>query len=598
MEKTNINVHELLTKINRMTNKEFSKEILFITYLLKENPYNDDFKIVKHYWFESNDFVNDWKRVFELLDDYSEKGNGILRDLIIDAEKTIMFYLGEHAKENSTLYRIVMELVNSATTKELRELLLKYFDDERSREMLSTSSSVVKLSKRLLSIHHGESVLDLCSGKGRFLSSINETDDLTGIEINNDNLKDAYLYCLLNGIQPILSHQDALTFGGKRFDKIFCEYPWGYTYNRPLQSLGCEKWSPLPIKDLKRSMTSWLFIAKALSLLEKNGVAVIHCNDGALFSTYERDVRKLAINNGLIKAVISMPQRMHYSTGVSSSILILSYGNKSVRFIDASSFGVVDPQTKCKVLGDEDIKKIIALLNSDVQNERAVTINNNKIEESYLNVARYLQPTIAPVTVKHGKKLEDVIDLLIQSVVANSSFLTDDSLTGIKVLSSSDIKDGTVDIAKLPYLSKDGLSSLPKNWDKFILQNGDVVMTNKSTVIKSAIVDINGEKVVLFGSLYGIRVKLNQMLPAYLCTFINSNAGQMLLKTIQTGTVISMITRSNLKNLVVPCPDILEQAKVCENISIILEMIRDSKERIIKLQKTYESSFDELLTEE
>ena len=548
--------------------------------------------------FNKGDFIYDWKTAINYLYDYSEKRDSVFHDLIIDSEKILSFYLDGHLREIPDFSVIVKTFVNLVTLEELRDVLSRYINNDRSREMVATSSSVVELTKRLLSVNQSESVLDLCSGKGKFLSSINESNDLTGIEINNDSLKDSFLSCLLNDKHPVLCHQDALTYSGKEFDKIFCEYPWGYIYNRPLQTLGCEKWKPLSIKDLKRSMTSWLFIAKVLSLLKKDGIAIVHCNDGALFSTYESDVRKLAISKGLIKGVISLPQKMNLATGVSSSLLVLSYGNESIRFVDASSFGTISTFTKCKVLKSEDIERIVSLFNSNEKNEHAVTVANNKIEESYLNVARYLQPTVAPISIKHGKKLDDVIDTLIKSVVANSSYLKDDSTTGIKVLSSSDIKDGAVDISKLPYLSKEGLSSLPKNWEKAILQNGDVVMTNKSTVIKSAIVEISDEKVILFGSLYGIRLKADQMLPTYLCSFINSNAGQMLLKTIQTGTIISMITAGNLKNLVVPCPDIPEQVKVCENISITLEMIRESRERIVKLQKTYESSFDELLTEE
>ena len=264
MEKTNLNSYELLAQINRMANEEFSKELLFITYFLKKNPYNDDLEDIKHYWFDSDNFIDDWRLAINSLYDYSEKRDNIFHDLIIDAEKILTFYLDGHLRDIRDFSSIVKNFVNSVTVEELRDILSKYLNDDRSREMIATSSSVVELTKRLLSINHDESVLDLCSGKGKFLSSINESDDLTGIEINNDSLKDSFLSCLLNDKHPVLCHQDALTYSGKEFDKIFCEYPWGYIYNRPLQSLGCEKWKPLSIKDLKRSMTSWLFIAKVL----------------------------------------------------------------------------------------------------------------------------------------------------------------------------------------------------------------------------------------------------------------------------------------------------------------------------------------------
>ena len=598
MEKTVSKSTDLLNQINRIANKEFLKEIYFITYLLKKNPFNDDLEEAKMWWFESDNFVEDYRKTINFLLEYSEKKDETLHELIIDADGLLSFYLNGNFTRIPVFSELIRNLLDVISIEELKEQLMKCLFDERSRDMSATSSSIVELTKQLLSVKQNDAVLDLCCGKGKLLNSINESNDLTGVEINNDCLKDAYLACLISDKNPKILHQDALTYKGGEFDKIFCEYPWGYIYDHPLQSLGCEKWKPLAIKDIKRSMTSWLFIAKVLSLLKRNGVAVVHCNDGALFSTYEREVRKLAIEKGLVKGVISLPRKMYLAANITTSLLILSMGNKSVRFVDASSFGAVNSITKTTYLKEEEIEKIISLFNSEEDGDFAVTVKNENIEESYLNVSKFLKPNVAPVRNRQGKKLEDVIEDLIKSVVSNSSYLTNDSASGIKVLSSSDIKDGAVDVAKLPYLSEEAIELLPKNWEKSVLNSGDVIMTNKSTVIKSAIVEINDEKVILFGSLYGIRLKKDVMVPIYLCSFINSNAGQMLLKTIQTGTVISMITSANLKDLVVPCPSIPDQIKLCEDISITLEMIRESRERILKLQKTYESSFDELLTEE
>ena len=532
---------------------------------------------------------------------YSEGKDPVLHDLMLDAQDVLDFYLRGHLKEIKGFSTTLINFINEASVEELKLVLLDCLKTNKFNEPFSTPISIAKLSKELLSIEKTDNVLDLCSGNGKFLSLVDETESSFGVDINNGALKEAYVYCLLHNKLPVIFHQDALTFKGIKnfeFNKIFCHYPWGIIYDRPLQSLGCEKWNPLPIKDLKRSMASWLFISKTLSLLDKNGVAVVYCNDGSLFSTYEMDIRRRAIDSGLIKGVIALPQKTNMVTNVSSSLLVLSYGNESIRFVDATSFGSINPENKCREFSDEEIKEIINLFNSKEESSKAISIKNDKIDEPYLNVNNYLNPQKSLVTFNNGKQIEDILDTLVKSVVSKSSYLTNDSTTGIKVLSSSDIKDGFVDINTLPYLSQAGVEALPRNWKNNILKNGDVVMTNKSTVIKSAVVDINDEKVILFGSLYGLRVKKDVMIPAYLSSFINSNAGQLLLRTIQTGTIISMITVSNFRTLLVPCPEIPEQVKKCEEISSTLEMIKESQDRLLKLKKNYESSFDELLKEE
>ena len=113
-------------------------------------------------------------------------------------------------------------------------------------------------------------------------------------------------------------------------------------------------------------------------------------------------------------------------------------------------------------------------------------------------------------------------------------------------------------------------------------------MTNKSTVIKSAITHLGDEKVVLFGSLYGLKVDTNKMSPMVLNAFINSDSGQMILKTIQTGTVIAMITVANLKNCIIPCPslqdqfDFVDKYKIEDKLDFIMDKITNEHINLLR----------------
>lgn len=598
MENLSRETKNLLTEIEIVSNDEFVKALSFVTFYLRANPYNDEISLERHNWFETDNIVYDFDCTMGRLVPLCELQDKLLYDVMLDCDKILSFYFQGHLRETEGFSHIVHLFVNLATEEELEAILKDIIINERTKSSCFTSVSIIDLAKRILEIKNTDYVVDLCSGKGTFLSSVTESNLINGIEIDYENIKDSFILCLLSGRRANLIHQDGLTYSGMEFDKVFCEYPWSYIYNRPLQLLDCEKWKPLPVKDIKRSMTSWLFIAKTASILKKDGIAVVHCNEGALFSTYEKEIRELAVQKGLIKGVIALPSRMSPFSGVASSLLILSRGNEKIRFIDATDFGKINPKTKCVELSGEEIEQIVSLFNSDLDSKNAVTVDNKDIQQSYLNCLRYTQPKKAPVEVNNGKKVKEIVNAYIKSVISNSSYLTDNPTTGIKVLCSSDIKDGSFSVDQIKYLSKDGVDLLPKNWKQNILQDGDVIVTNKSTTIKAAITETKGHTIIMFGSLFGLRLKQELIIPLYLCGFINSNAGQLLLKSIQTGTIISMITMSNLNELVIPCPSISEQNKVCDQMLITIEMIREARNRIAILQNNYESFFDEFLSED
>ncbi|MFR8428087.1 MAG: N-6 DNA methylase [Roseburia inulinivorans] len=60
---------------------------------------------------------------------------------------------------------------------------------------------------------------------------------------------------------------------------------------------------------------------------------------------------------------------MYSNTGIACSLLVLSRNNKNIRMIDATE--MVSVGRRQNVLSDENISKIIELLNTDDDNSRA-----------------------------------------------------------------------------------------------------------------------------------------------------------------------------------------------------------------------------------
>ena len=601
MEHLTKNEVELTTRLNSAyMGKDGIAALSFFTHQIHNPPLGIDFAGASDAWFKNPEFPLDGpielQGIIHSLAESEDPRISMYGRFCVDQFQILWYYMD--GRDSKAIGSVTHEFVNGVSDTGLKWLALSEFRAPKGGYGdYGTPRSLCVLANSILAVEKGETIADLCSGRGNFLSQYAEFESY-GFEISPDAISNAVGICALEGSYPTFKQQDVLTLNGERFDKIFCEYPWGYRYERPIQALGCENWKPLPVKDLKRSMMSWLFIAKALSLVGKKGMVVIHANDGALFSTYESDIRKEAVEKGLLKAVISLPNNIMEWTGVASSFLVFSRGNSSVRFVDASKMGTIDRNRRV-VLSNEDIKQILSDLETEETTQGSVTVPNSDIlaRGASLSPKAYLNPELRAASIPNGKTIAEIGTNIVRSVVSNSRFLVKEAVSEFRVLSSSDIADGRVDISSLPYLAPEGVKELTAKALASVLCDGDVVMTNKSTVIKTAVVETNGEKILLFGSLYGLRLNPSVMNPDYLCAFINSTVGQDSLRSIQTGTVISMITVANLNSFVVPCPPIEEQNRFASNIALTLEMIQDSKERIAKLQKQVAGSFDFLLTE-
>ena len=140
------------------------------------------------------------------------------------------------------------------------------------------------------------------------------------------------------------------------------------------------------------------------------------------------------------------------------------------------------------------------------------------------------------------------------------------------------------DIQAEGYVSND-LKSIKaddkKKYDKFIVEDGDIIITAKNTIIKSAIYRSNEEyKAVLSGNLIAIRVDTKKINPYYLKAFIDSEKGNMAIKSIQTGTSIITINVNSLKDMKISLLNATEQESIGNEYKKNLEMIIDLVDKL------------------
>lgn len=467
----------------------------------------------------------------------------------------------------------------------------------------NTPKSISLLVASLIELKDDQRVADFCCGTGGFLSHLIDSAtskniknvQYCGYDIDFDSIALAKMNMIVRGIENAEIDQcDILSSDHGKFDFIFSEFPFGGVYAKTTKELGSDRWSPIHVDRVSRSSFSWVYMAKAINSLKDDGVAVCVAPQGALFSTYEADVRKQIIESGFLQSVIVLPKLHLPYAGINTTLLIFKKGARNVLFVNTNKFATSEKRRT--FLSKQAIELIADVVRNKKDGEisRLVSADEIRFADYNLLPERYLiNGNNSSIKLPNPKPLEEIKEDVVKSVASDSKQLTSDTTTGIRVVKSSDIENGTFDLEKLEYLKE-----IPTNVDKYLLKSGDILLTNKSTKIKTAIVNIDESvKLVMFGSLYAIRVKKTVSNPYYLQCFLNSNVGNIELAKLQTGTTIQCITLSNLLSLKVPCPSMEEQNEIANAYILKLEMLEDAKIRVEKISKDISELFSNLVEE-
>ena len=129
------------------------------------------------------------------------------------------------------------------------------------------------------------------------------------------------------------------------------------------------------------------------------------------------------------------------------------------------------------------------------------------------------------------------------------------------LLSGVSVKtDGSIDEKQLIQVwEKPG-----KDLAKFLLQEGDVVLLAKGSSLKAAYINKHYASNLILAStnFIIIRSDADKLQGEVLTAYLNSEVGQLALKSIQKGAVIQSITASALRGLCIPVPSKKSQSTI------------------------------------
>lgn len=449
-----------------------------------------------------------------------------------------------------------------------------------------------RLVYKLLKFEKDDIFYDFGSGLGTTLltvyaESLQEgqipVEHLYGSEINN-NLATLSEIALRILIEP--DHfLDCRIDHGDAFVADIPTYTKGYVYqtgsNTYLRDYRVSQLYP-DIIFRHYNQTQWLYVDTLLAHLDKskNSRAVAVLFSRSLSQVEHNDYVQRLISDGWIEGIIELPPILS-GIGVNPYLVVFSQKNETVKMLVASSPRFISmeslrPRYRTAELNVEEIMSVYD--NPDNDNCKVLTLDQLK----GLNT---LVPSRIPYFSLQGERagyvpLESVADIMVGSQYTISSFVRSSAPTGYKVLTSSDIDNGMI--------NWDKLASVEINktlFDKYKVRKGDVIVTTKSSKVKTAVVDIDPkDNVIVTGGMIVVRPNPELLNPTYLKMYLDSDEGGDALKSVQTGTTIVSISLSDFRKIPVPKVDIVKQTIKATRYNDKLSSINAYRDQINKLE--------------
>lgn len=455
--------------------------------------------------------------------------------------------------------------------------------------MYSSPSSLNKLVTKIINLKDGESFCDFGSGDGKLLLNVFDAVHknkfnckYTGYEINAKQvLVSKCLMRMLNVDTTIINCDFMRDIHRGQFDKGYLYPPFGLKYS-------IDEWDSLKgiYGDLftSRTESELLYLLKAFENIKENGKLVTVFTTGAAFRSSGMLARKYLVENNYVEGIISLPARTLGFTAIPIDLWILKKDQKKsnvIKMLDASN-NILDKGSKIAV--ELDVSTIIEEYNN---NAKCVSIEDIKKNEYslYINiyeVEKLTDSILNPVNIEDVCKIEKGSQYTISKFKDQIS----NTPTDYQLLTSINIQDGIVDYDSLPYVYPD-----PKLL-KFKLEEGDIVVTTKSTVVKTFVAnDLPDRNIIVTGGMIILKPDTSKVNPTYVKMFLDSSIGKSEFKSIIKGNTIGFVPFKEFKErMIISCPSLEKQNKLSEQynnmlwtINALTKQLADTKDELANI---------------
>ena len=317
------------------------------------------------------------------------------------------------------------------------EYLLKEFADSAGKKggEFYTPAHVKTLMVRIVKPQEGMTIYDPTVGSGGFLIESRQYVEAIGQNPRNlalygqENNGVTWSICKMNMIlhnipDAHIENEDTLTAPKfvengyvRRFDRVLANPPFSQNYTKANMKFPERfKYGFTPETGKKADL---MFLQHMIASLKDDGILATVMSHGVLFrGGQEKVIRKGIIKDDLIEAIIGLPPKLFYNTGIPACIVVINKNKpkelkNKIFFINADKeYGEGRNQN---YLRHEDIEKIVTVFEKKLEipkYSRLVDIKEIEENDFNLNIRRYVDNSPEP-------EIENVHHHILGSVPKN-----------------------------------------------------------------------------------------------------------------------------------------------------------------------------------
>lgn len=248
-------------------------------------------------------------------------------------------------------------------------------------------------------------------------------------------------------------------------------------------------------------------------------------------------LRKYIAGSYKLNEIASLPSRVFYPyMAINTYILSISQGET-----DAITFS----KYVLNKVGDADVLDVAD--SRLVFSDELADMNNWNVDMAF----SITDETLLQYKASSVKKavLREVADVFRGKAVSSK-----DEFGNIAVVNISNINETGID-----YNNLDTINDEERKVSRYLLEEGDVLITTKGFAIKVAVYEKQPRMVIASSNLCVIRPNSKIINGTYLKLFLESDTGMKLIKSLQRGTTIVNVNYQDLCEIEVPVPPLDEQ---------------------------------------
>lgn len=327
-------------------------------------------------------------------------------------------------------------------------------------------------------------------------------------------------------------------------------------------------------------------------LAQSTDLVICFVSNNFLFRTAagEKHFKQDILNQGILKAVISLPAGLLSNTTIPVSIVVLDKNSstKTVNFIDASTEGFIEKSSRIRNRL-VNVNQIIEAFNAETDSEisKQCSIEDIVANEYNLSPSRYVlseqeQKLTNFLATHKTAKLEELVDIIRPQAVKHEDD-ADTVFTEYNLSSLNSIGEVVGEGKKIQV----GMNNLSRA-NKQVINPNDVLVVCKGAVGKVGIATEGiAEKAIASQAFSILRIKphITSITSEALYQYLTSDFGLLQLSSFTTGTSAMMLSAKDLAALPIP----LFSAEKLNQIKEVRQKIVNTNQQIKSLKSDIEN---------